>query len=170
MRVQFGRACAFADVLTMRAPQTNEGAWQYALDESDEAVTLDVAIGRFVTPDMIRVDVSPFLVRVLVKGRLLQVHTPQEVTPSAARCQRSATTGALVITMPRATAALASKLRRTGLASGEGAVSTRGIAAGVPQAPDAHDALRVVTTARRAQHTPLFTDGDDPDAPPPLCA
>ena len=47
------------------------------------------------------VDVHPNLVRVLVKGRLLQLALPEEVRPDLSISQRSKVTGSLVIQMPK---------------------------------------------------------------------
>lgn len=51
---------------------------------------------------LIDIDVQPTWVRVLVKGKLLQLLLPEEVNPDASIAQRSATTGNLHISMPKA--------------------------------------------------------------------
>jgi protein TilB len=65
--------------LTANARQKNEGAFQYTLNDSADgsAVVLEVAVGRYMDTAEIQVDVQPLLVRCLVRGRLLQVHTPE---------------------------------------------------------------------------------------------
>jgi len=40
---------------------------------------LDVAVGKFVDTSLIKADVQPRVVRLLVKGRLLQLLLPAEV-------------------------------------------------------------------------------------------
>lgn len=41
---------------------------------------LDVAVGKFLDTSLIKADVQPRLVRLLIKGRLLQLVLPVEVT------------------------------------------------------------------------------------------
>lgn len=50
----------------------------------------------------LQADVQPTFVRLLAKGRLLQLVLPAEVRPDASAAQRSRTTGNLLITMPLA--------------------------------------------------------------------
>ena len=148
--------------------QTNEGGWQYAWEEDGGtgAVVLTVWVGRFVDEDDISVDVAPGLARVLVKGRLLCVHTPEEVLPAGASCQRVSASGALVISMPRATGAMLTSAGRPGgrdAPPGDEGIRTR-----------RHDeGLRVAAVLKApvqvATHTPVDTAADG-DLPPPLCA
>lgn len=62
---------------------------------------LEVALGRFLDTLLIQADVQPLCVRLLVKGRLLQLALPEEVSPDASAARRSQTTGQLVVTMPK---------------------------------------------------------------------
>ncbi len=48
-------------------------------DISENALVLDVVVGRYLDTSLIDVDVQPYLVRILVKGKLLQLHLPSEV-------------------------------------------------------------------------------------------
>ena len=48
----------------------------------------------------VQVDVHPKLVRLLARGRLLQIRLPEEVCSDMAIAQRSKASGKLVITMP----------------------------------------------------------------------
>ncbi len=59
--------------------QKNEGNTSYTLEESADgtAVVLTVAVGRFLDTADVLVDVQPRLVRCIIRGRLLQVHTPE---------------------------------------------------------------------------------------------
>jgi protein TilB len=145
--------------------QTNEGGWQYRWEEDDVAgVVLTVWVGRFVSQEDIAVDVAPCVARILVKGRLLCVHTPEEVLPAGATCQRVSASGALIVSMPRATGALGSAAERPGgreRPRGEEDIRTR-----------RHDeGLRVSAVLRApvASHTAVDAASDG-DAPPPLCA
>ncbi|GAB4823127.1 hypothetical protein N2152v2_010173 [Parachlorella kessleri] len=83
--------------------QKNEGKWDFTLDESPDgcSVVLDVDVGRYLDTSLIQADVQPTFVRLLIKGRLLQLLLPQEVRPDSSTAQRSKTTGHLVITMPK---------------------------------------------------------------------
>ncbi|GAQ90822.1 hypothetical protein KFL_006890070 [Klebsormidium nitens] len=87
-----------------RIYQKNEGRWDFTLGEAADgaACVLDVAVGRFLDSSLLAVDVQPRLVRVLIKGRLLQLALAAEVCTSRSVAQRSQTTGHLVVTMPLA--------------------------------------------------------------------
>lgn len=82
------------------------GKWDFTLQESADgrALQLDVAFGRYLDTSAIQADVQPSYVRLLARGRLLQLALPAEVRPDAAVAQRSKTTGNLLVTMPLAAA------------------------------------------------------------------
>eukprot|EP00898_Chlorokybus_atmophyticus_P000772 jgi/Chlat1/1696/Chrsp127S01926 len=86
-----------------RVWQKNEGQWDFMLrdNEDDAAFVLDIPVGKYMDTSLMEVDVQPSVVRVLIKGRLLQLVLQEEVMPDKSYAQRSATTGALVITMPK---------------------------------------------------------------------
>ncbi|GLC45709.1 hypothetical protein PLESTB_001314000 [Pleodorina starrii] len=95
---------AFPDISdTDRIYQKNEGRWDFSLEESPDgnSLVLEVGVGRFLDTSLIQTDLQPTYVRMLVKGKLLQLLLPCEVRPDAARAQRDMTTGQLVITMPK---------------------------------------------------------------------
>lgn len=56
--------------------------WEFKLEESDcgTKIVLDVAAGRYLDTSLIDVDVQPLFVRVLIKGKLLQLRLPYEVS------------------------------------------------------------------------------------------
>ncbi|KAI5065862.1 hypothetical protein GOP47_0018486 [Adiantum capillus-veneris] len=87
-----------------RIYQKNEGGWNFQLTESEckSKVLLDVPVGRYMDISLIDVDVQPTWVRVLAKGKLLQLQLPDEVNPDKSVAQRSNTTGNLLICMPKA--------------------------------------------------------------------
>ncbi|EIE23977.1 outer arm dynein light chain 1 [Coccomyxa subellipsoidea C-169] len=83
--------------------QKNEGQWEFALEESRDGLSihLDVEVGRFLDSSLIKADVQPRHVRLLIKGHLLQLALPVEIKPGASAAQRSATTGNLLLIMPK---------------------------------------------------------------------
>ncbi|MEW5298245.1 MAG: hypothetical protein WDW36_001390 [Sanguina aurantia] len=86
-----------------RVWQRNEGKWEFSLDESENRkdVVLDVAVGKFMDSSLIQADIQPGYVRLLIKGKLLQLLLPVEVRPDASTAQRSLASGHLVLTMPK---------------------------------------------------------------------
>ncbi|CAM6106166.1 unnamed protein product [Calypogeia fissa] len=85
--------------------QRNEGRWDFKLTESGcgQFVLLDVAVGRYLDTSLINVDINPTLVRILIKGKLLQIKLPCEVKVDESNTQRSRTTGNLLVTFPKVT-------------------------------------------------------------------
>lgn len=83
--------------------QKNEGKWEFTLQDSANgaAVELDVEIGRYMDTSLVKADVQPLFVRLLIKGRLLQLLLPCEVRPDSSKAERSAATGHLLLTMPK---------------------------------------------------------------------
>ncbi|KAL2621935.1 hypothetical protein R1flu_002140 [Riccia fluitans] len=86
-----------------RIYQRNEGGFDFTLLESDcgRLVLCDVAVGRYLDTSLIDVDVQPSWLRILVKGKLLQLKLPCEVKTDESFVQRSTTTGRLLVTMPK---------------------------------------------------------------------
>ncbi|KAG1680975.1 hypothetical protein FOA52_009934 [Chlamydomonas sp. UWO 241] len=86
-----------------RVWQKNEGEWDFSMEE-DEAganIVLEVDVGKYLDTSLIKVDVQPTFIRLLIKGRLLQLHLPCEVRTGASAAQRSNASGRLAITMPK---------------------------------------------------------------------
>jgi len=83
--------------------QKNEGQWDYTLDESDDGkdLVLDIAVGKYLATELIKSDVRPEVVRLLIKGKLFQIVLPEPVQSDKAAAARSKLTGHLVITMPK---------------------------------------------------------------------
>ena len=50
---------------------------------------------------LIDVDVNPTYVSIVIKSKVLRLHLPAEVKSGGTKCQRSKTTGSLVLTMPK---------------------------------------------------------------------
>ena len=53
-----------------RVMQKNEGGWDFSLEESADgrAIQLDIAVGRFLDTSLIKADVQPNHVRLLIKA------------------------------------------------------------------------------------------------------
>lgn len=83
--------------------QCNEGRWQFRFDEETQpgAVLLGIPLPKFLSSSLIDVDVHPTYVSVVIKGKVLRLVLPAEVKSEESTAQRSATTGKLVITMPK---------------------------------------------------------------------
>ncbi|KAK7200266.1 leucine-rich repeat-containing protein [Novymonas esmeraldas] len=79
----------------------NEGRVQFHMDQ--DAATefvLTVEPGKFISTTLLDVQVDVDVVRVFIKGKLLQVPVEDELAADAAQVQRSTTTGQLKITVP----------------------------------------------------------------------
>lgn len=74
-------------------------AFQFNDTEPDRYI-LDLGIYRHLDTSLVDVDVQPNYVRVLIKGKIFQLHLPQEVDTTNSTAQRSQTTGRLLVTMP----------------------------------------------------------------------
>ena len=87
------------DIIRMK----NEGEYDFSLEESEDGknMVLEVDVGKFTDTSLIKADVKPTFVRLLIKGRLLQLTFPEEVSPDLSTAERSKASGKLVVTMPR---------------------------------------------------------------------
>eukprot|EP01031_Cornospumella_fuschlensis_P027549 gene27548-33275_t len=86
--------------------QKNEGGWDFRWDEESKPgyVCLEVGVPKHLDSSLIDVDVHPTYVSIIVKSKLLRLRLPCEVQASSGRCQRSKTTGALMVIMPKVNA------------------------------------------------------------------
>jgi hypothetical protein len=86
-----------------RIRQCNEGKWPFTLEDEDGEgnCVLRLSLSRFLDTSLVDADVHPAFVSIVVKGKLFRLLWPEEVESSKARCQRSQTTGELVITVPK---------------------------------------------------------------------
>ncbi|XP_013182954.1 protein tilB [Amyelois transitella] len=62
---------------------------------------LDLAVYKHLDTSLVDVDVQPNYVRVLIRGKIFQLHLPEEVDTTNSTAQRSQTTGHLLVTMPK---------------------------------------------------------------------
>jgi protein TilB len=101
-------------------PLRNEGRWRFSLDlvgraaahpqtkqqrqqkqpQQPQQLELDVDVGRHVDTSQMQLEVLPRAVRLLVRGRLLQLRLPAEVRADAGAAQRSKATGRLRVLVP----------------------------------------------------------------------
>uniref|UniRef100_T1HSB9 Dynein axonemal assembly factor 11-like CS domain-containing protein n=1 Tax=Rhodnius prolixus TaxID=13249 RepID=T1HSB9_RHOPR len=81
----------------------NQPKIHFTLDDDywNNLYTLDVAVYKHLDTALINADVNPFYVRVLIKGKVLQLRLDEEVCPDKSIAKRSQTTGHLLITMPK---------------------------------------------------------------------
>lgn len=83
--------------------QKNEGGWDFYWDEESKPgnVVLEVKVAKYLDSSLIDVDVHPTYVSVIIKSKLLRLKIPVEVKSSECTCQRSKTTGSLLVIMPK---------------------------------------------------------------------
>jgi hypothetical protein len=83
--------------------QKNEGHWDFTWDEESRPghVVLDVSLPKHLDSSLIDVDVHPNYVSMIIKSKTLRLKTPVEVKSAETNCQRSKTTGSLMIIMPK---------------------------------------------------------------------
>ena len=81
--------------------QKNEGGWKFRWDETERGqITLEVCLNRHLDSSLIDVDVHPHYVSMVVKSKVLRLALPSEVRAGESKCQRSKTTGSLLVVMP----------------------------------------------------------------------
>ncbi|QDZ22055.1 hypothetical protein A3770_06p45730 [Chloropicon primus] len=161
-----------------RVLNKNEGRWDFTLldSEDDAKIVLDVAVGKFLDTSLIEADVQPTYVRLLIKGKLLQLTLAEEVSPDKSQAQRNKHTGHLVVTMPKANQTLRanaslvnqhySVVKDHKLANGDdpksgggGAVSIRGIVQDLSKTDQAQGLL----IKERSAQVPEASSSDDDD-------
>lgn len=86
-----------------RPYNVNQAKVSFTLNDEDdrERIILEVAAYRHLDTAHLDVDVQPRYVRVTIKGKVLQLALPCEVSTDRSEAKRNVTTGNLVITMPR---------------------------------------------------------------------
>mmetsp|Transcript_22360 Transcript_22360/g.72552 ORF Transcript_22360/g.72552 Transcript_22360/m.72552 type:complete len:442 (+) Transcript_22360:571-1896(+) len=175
------------------AYQKNEGNWKFSLLESEDgrSMVLDVGVSRFLDTSLIDVDVTPRVVRMLIKGKLLQLRLDEEneVHADQVKAQRSKATGAMQLIMPKVKCTDATTLEarraqtkeaearkdgagRTGASKGLGGIqagSLAGIVAGKENGGAANgDVIREVEKVPEAKVVAAAADDDSDEEPPML--
>ncbi len=92
--------CGF---LSRELKQKNEGGWDFYWDEESKPghIVLEVKIAKFLDSSLIDVDVHPTYVSMIIKSKVLRLRLPAEVKVAESKCQRSKTSGSLLIIMPK---------------------------------------------------------------------
>eukprot|EP01012_Entosiphon_sulcatum_P010281 TRINITY_DN15980_c0_g1_i1.p1 TRINITY_DN15980_c0_g1~~TRINITY_DN15980_c0_g1_i1.p1 ORF type:complete len:377 (-),score=104.10 TRINITY_DN15980_c0_g1_i1:77-1207(-) len=120
-----------------RVLQKNQAQLPYKLWEEPGFVKLNVEVPRHIATQLCDVDVQPTYVRVVIKGKVLQLVLPQEVAPDNCNVQRATVNGHLLITMPVAAHQIEAKKRApTEPRPGAGVRTRHGEAADLEQALD----------------------------------
>jgi hypothetical protein len=83
--------------------QCNEGRWEFVLEDEDGSgnVCVRIKLSKYLDSSLIHAEVHPRYVTVIIKGKTFRLSLPEEVRADAGICQRSKTTGELVITAPK---------------------------------------------------------------------
>lgn len=83
--------------------QCNEGKWNFRFDEEKKPgfVLLDVPVQKHLSSTLIDVDVHPSYISLVIKSKVLRLVLPAEVKAEESTAQRSATTGHLLVSMPK---------------------------------------------------------------------
>lgn len=84
--------------------QCNEGKYEFRYSESEDETmwSLEVKVPKFLSTNLLDVDLHPEHVTIKIKDKYLQLEHPEMVLVEKSAVQRSQTTGALVIKMPKA--------------------------------------------------------------------
>lgn len=82
----------------------NQGGYEWKFDESSDKCKLifTLEVPKFMDTSSLNVDCQPTYIRCDVKGKVSQIHWPEEVMVDNATVQRSQTTGALCVTATKA--------------------------------------------------------------------
>ncbi|EFX68522.1 hypothetical protein DAPPUDRAFT_330020 [Daphnia pulex] len=83
-----------------RVLNSNQAEVNFKLVEEDDTIILTVKLAKYMDTSLIDVDVQPTFVRVIIKGKLLQLVLSTEVQSDRSVAQRSLASGDLVVTMP----------------------------------------------------------------------
>lgn len=79
----------------------NQPKVPFKLDEEQRDIVLEVTLFKYLDTCYVDVDVNPDYVRVTIKGKILQLTLPCEVSVNESTARRNTTNGKLVVTMPR---------------------------------------------------------------------
>lgn len=85
----------------------NQAKINFTLNETDShCYILNLAVYKYMNTTLLDIDIQPSYVRVTIKGKIFQLHLPDEVEITKCNAKRSKITGHLEVTMPKAKAYL----------------------------------------------------------------
>uniref|UniRef100_A0A182PDW0 Uncharacterized protein n=1 Tax=Anopheles epiroticus TaxID=199890 RepID=A0A182PDW0_9DIPT len=79
----------------------NEPRLSFEFHDEPDQFELDLHVYKYLDTSLVEVDAQPYYVRVTVKGKVFQLALKQEIQPDRSSCQRSQTTGHMLIVMPK---------------------------------------------------------------------
>uniref|UniRef100_A0A182QFW7 Dynein axonemal assembly factor 11-like CS domain-containing protein n=1 Tax=Anopheles farauti TaxID=69004 RepID=A0A182QFW7_9DIPT len=79
----------------------NEARLKFEFRDEPDRYELDLHVYKYLDTSLVEVDVQPNYVRVTVKGKVFQLALKQNVQTDRSSCQRSQTTGHLLLVMPK---------------------------------------------------------------------
>ncbi|KAI9009547.1 hypothetical protein BC832DRAFT_373159 [Gaertneriomyces semiglobifer] len=85
-----------------RVLQRNQGKWPFRFETTKDLIVLHVELSKFLDSSLIDIDVHPTYIRILAKGKLLQLVLEEPVQTGNVLCERSRLTGELAVTMVKA--------------------------------------------------------------------
>nr|CAI5823988.1 unnamed protein product [Callosobruchus analis] len=85
-----------------RPLNVNQAKLDFEFSDADPAqYVLDVAIYKFLDANLIDVDLQPIYVKITIKGKIFQIVFPEEIHVEKSSCQRSQSSGHLILKMPK---------------------------------------------------------------------
>ncbi|CAH1990735.1 unnamed protein product [Acanthoscelides obtectus] len=85
-----------------RPLNVNQAKLNFKFKDDDPAqYVLDVAVYKFLDGNLIDVDLQPIYVKITIKGKVFQMVFPEEVYIEKSICQRSQSSGHLILKMPK---------------------------------------------------------------------
>ncbi|KAH0535825.1 hypothetical protein KQX54_019558 [Cotesia glomerata] len=85
-----------------RAYNINQAKVSFTLNDDDrDNIVLEISLYRYLDTSYVDIDVQPNYVRATIKGKILQLSLPCEVSTDSSVAKRNVATGNLVVTMPR---------------------------------------------------------------------
>ncbi|XP_055548657.1 protein tilB isoform X2 [Wyeomyia smithii] len=84
-----------------RPYSVNEPKLTFMFHDEDHQYQIDLHVFKYLDTSYIEVDVQPNYIRVTIKGKIFQLALKEEVQTDKSSCQRSATTGHLLIVLPK---------------------------------------------------------------------
>lgn len=79
-------------------------------DAEPDKFILDLAVYKHLDSSLLDIDVQTNYVRVTLKGKIFQLHLPEEIETTNSVAERSQTTGHLVVTMPKVNGIVKTKM------------------------------------------------------------